>query len=182
MLDGSQLRPETAQSWLRPHIQVRHAKPQCLVPSEETTTGVAWGLGWGLEPDEGTFFHWGDNGAYKAFAIGSLQTRDALAFFMNGASGLTVVGDLLAAFMPGTRPSLSWIDYGRWDSPVRRLLRAARTHGAASVWSEMEAAGLGDDDLLWIARGLTAANLDEDGQWLRERVRQRQVPNSSPKS
>jgi CubicO group peptidase (beta-lactamase class C family) len=44
VLDGSGLRPD-ARSWLSPHIHVRHAKPQCLGASDETTTGVAWGLG-----------------------------------------------------------------------------------------------------------------------------------------
>jgi hypothetical protein len=159
---------------------VTHGKLQCLGPSDGSTTGVAWGLGWGLEPEEGTFFHWGDNGAYKAFVIGSLSTRDALVFFLNGASGLAIVPDLVAAFMPGTRPSLSWLGYGRHDSPAWRMLRAARTRGAASVWTEMEAAGLGDDDIVWIARGLGVANLDEDAQWLRERIRQRQVGSTAP--
>lgn len=133
----------------------------------------------GLELEEGTFFHWGDNGAYKSFAIGSPKTQDALVFFMNGASGLAILWDLVAAFMPGARPSLAWIDYGRHDSPARRLLRVARARGAASVWTEMESAGLENSDMLWIARGLSAASLDEDAQWLREKIRQRQVAASS---
>jgi CubicO group peptidase (beta-lactamase class C family) len=173
VLDGSRLRQDTARSWLSPHIHVRHAKPQCLGSDDETTTGVAWGLGWGLEPEEGTFFHWGDNGAYKAFAIGSLRSRDALVFFMNGASGLSIMPDLVAAFMPGDRPSLAWLDYGRHDAPIRHLLHAARVQGVKSAWQEIENASLGADDILWIARGLTASGHYEDSIWLRARIEER---------
>jgi hypothetical protein len=96
---------------------------------------------------------------------------------MNGASGLSIMPDLVAAFMPGDRPSLAWLDYGRQDSPIRRLLRAARMHGVKSVWQEIETASLGADDLLWIARGLTASGRDEDSTWLRAQIEERR-PNA----
>jgi CubicO group peptidase (beta-lactamase class C family) len=181
VLDGSRLQPETAELWLRPHIEVRHPRPQCLEPSEEdAATGVAWGLGWGLEPSEGTFFHWGNNGAFKAFTVGSVQRREALVFFMNGASGLSIMPHLVATLMPGARPSLAWLDYGRHDSPVRTLLRAARERGVTAVWDDMEAANLEGDDLRWIARGLSAAGLDKEGVRLRERIKQREAAGDRP--
>ena len=174
VLDGSRLSPDASREWLQPHIAVRrHATPQSLEPDgEDVATGVAWGLGWGLEPAEGTFFHWGNNGAFKAFTVGSVERRDALVCFMNGASGLALMPEVLATLMPGNRPSLTWLDYGRHDAPVRRLLRAARTRGAAAVWPEMTEAGLTDADKFWIARGLMAAGMDDDATWLRTRIKQ----------
>jgi hypothetical protein len=94
-------------------------------------------LAGGLEPASGTFFHWGDNGAYKAFTIGSMQNRNALLCFLKGASGLSIMPELIAAFMPGDHPFLAWLDYGRHDAPVRRLLRAARAQGVHAVWQEV---------------------------------------------
>ena len=139
IFDGSRLQSETARLWLHPHIEIKHPGIQCLETSDgDTVTGVAWGLGWGLEPGEGTFFHWGDNGAFKAFTIASMQCRNALVVFMNGASGLSIMPEFVEAFMPGDRPSLAWLDYGRHDAPVRRLLRAARAHGIKAVWQEIE--------------------------------------------
>lgn len=173
VLSGGGLRPETSKLWLRPQIEVRHARPVSLDSEvEDVATGVAWGLGWGLEPAEGTFFHWGNNGAFKAYTIGRVQSRQALVAFMNGASGLALMPELVSGLMPGLRPSLTWLDYGRHDAPVRSMLRAARMHGAAAIWSEIEAAGLNSADQLWIARGLVASGLDDEAQWLRQRIEQ----------
>jgi hypothetical protein len=183
VLDGARLRPETAQAWLHPQIEIRHPDIQNLAPTQdEVATGVAWGLGWGLEPAVGNFFHWGDNGAFKAFTIGSMQSRNALVCFLNGASGLTIVPEFVAAFMPGGRPSLAWLDYGRHDSPTRRLLRSARAQGVTAVWPEIETASLKEEELLWIAQGLTAAGRDEDSLWVRTQIRERWPASTVQKS
>lgn len=175
VLDGSRLQPETARAWLSPEITIRHSAIQNLAQTTEgeVLTGIAWGLGWGLELADRNFFHWGDNGAFKAFTIGSVQRRNALICFWNGAGGLAVAPELVAAFMPGDRPSLTWLDYGRLGGPIRHLLRLARSKGVATAWPEIQTAGLKEEDVLWIAQGLTAAGRDEDSRWLRAKIKER---------
>ena len=142
VLDGSRLQSGTTQLWLSEEIAIRQARPQALdAESEDVVTGVAWSLGWGLEPAEGTFFHWGNNGPFKAFAIGSLRSQDAAVFFMNGASGLAVLPELVAAALPGARASLRWLDYGRHDVSARRILHMARTQAVTEIWGAIEDAG-----------------------------------------
>jgi CubicO group peptidase (beta-lactamase class C family) len=171
VLDGSRLEPRSAELWLRPQIEIKHRGAECLGPSDgDVVTGVAWGLGWGLEPAEGTFFHWGDISGGRAFTIGSIQKRDAFVIFANGASGLSIMPQLLAHFMPGDRPSLAWLNYPRHDAPARRLLRAARLHGIEAVWHEMENEPFATNDLQWIARGLGAAGREADRLWLLARI------------
>jgi len=171
VLAGARLTAASAAAWLRPQIDVRHAGAQCLRPNEAPVdTGVAWGLGWGLEPELGSFFQWGDNGTFHAFATGSTVEGRAVAIFTNGASGLSVMPKLVAAFMSGPRPSLAWLNYVDHDAPVRRMLRGARAQGIKTVWPQIATAGLERDELYWIAKGLDAAGCEDDAAWLREQL------------
>jgi len=170
-LEGTRLRPATTQLALAPRIQVKHRGIESLGLSPEVaTTGVAWGLGWGLEPGAGTFFHWGANGPFTAFTIGSLQDRSAFVIFTNGASGLSIMPEIVAHFSSGERPSLVWLDFIPHEAPARRLFRAALARGAEAAWPEIESAALQRDELIWIARGLNARGRERESLWLRERA------------
>lgn len=170
VLAGSRLKPETARLWLSPQVEVKHHGTQRLEASaEDAVTGVAWGLGWGLELGAGTFFQWGDNGPYTAFVLGSLQEHRAVVVFTNANSGMSIMPELMASLFPGERPSLKLLGYVANDAPVRRLLRAALLHGVEATWPEMQRSGLTQAELRWIAQGLNAKGREKESSWLRAR-------------
>lgn len=58
VLSGARLKPETAKQWLDPQVWLRQHCIECLsTDGQDADQHVAWGLGWGLEPDAGSFFH-----------------------------------------------------------------------------------------------------------------------------
>jgi CubicO group peptidase (beta-lactamase class C family) len=114
VLSGAGLEGASARLWLAPRVRLWRRPRQNLAPSPpEADQRVAWGLGWGLEPAGGTFFHWGDNGRFKAFVIGSVAERSAVVAFANGENGMSIMPDLIESFMPGEHPAFAWLNYRR---------------------------------------------------------------------
>ena len=57
VLSGARLNPGTAKQWLDPQVRLRQHCIECLATdAQDADQHVAWGLGWGLEPDAGFFF------------------------------------------------------------------------------------------------------------------------------
>lgn len=114
VLSGSRLKPDTAKQWLDPQVRLQQRCIQCLSADEPgADQHIAWGLGWGLEPDAGTFFHWGDNDQFKAFVVGSLKDRSAVVVFTNGFNGMAIMPEIISQLMPGDHPAFLWLNYSR---------------------------------------------------------------------
>jgi CubicO group peptidase (beta-lactamase class C family) len=114
VLSGARLKPDTAKQWLDPQVRLRRRCIECISnDGQDADQHIAWGLGWGLEPDAGSFFHWGDNGQFKAFVTGSLRDRSAVVVFTNGSNGMTIMPDVIAQLMPGDHPAFTWLNYSR---------------------------------------------------------------------
>jgi hypothetical protein len=72
---------------------------------------LSWGLGWGLQhqPDGDAFWHWGDNGNGKAFAIGYPRQKSGLVLMSNSYHGDKLWPPILAQVFPGEQAALQWI-------------------------------------------------------------------------
>ena len=108
------LQPETLKAMWQPQVQVNWNMPWGEGwPEEnpETLPDVAWGLGWGLQMsnDRTAFWHWGDNGSFKAFTLGFADTGSAIAMFANSKNGGQLWQPILETAFGGEYPALNWI-------------------------------------------------------------------------
>ena len=123
----------SVRNMMRPEVAVPESCAMCATiadPGPNSTT-LSWGLGWSLLSANGHryFWHWGDNGTFKAYVLGDDTRKSAVVMFMNGASGLAIAGDVAAIAMgetpgPGSiaQQPLDWAKYDRWDSPAKLAL------------------------------------------------------------
>lgn len=150
MLAPKNLKLTSIQMMLKPHITI-----------EDTDSKAAWGLGWGLEPKRGTFFHWGDDGATKCFTIGSRSNDQAIVYFTNSFHGMCIAGDMAKRLIPRQSPAVTWLGYHPWNSTFRTarrdILRAFIDKGpeaGMSVFSDYQQR-YQDLDMVKIARWMT---------------------------
>ena len=114
---GSRLLPRRAAGqMLSPQIPVNSLAPWHdgwpdaeAVPHES----VSWGLGWGLQTTSAGswFWHWGDNGCYRGFALGKPSSGQGVVILTNGRNGQRVIRRILEAIAGSDLPALDWLDF-----------------------------------------------------------------------
>lgn len=108
------LTPRMHAHWFEPVVPVRQDEdPEHLAGTSPPSEHVAWGLGWGLEPSQNCFFHWGHSPGFRAYVLGNRVTQDAVVWFANSARGLRLAHLLLPAAVPGEHPSVQWLQIGQ---------------------------------------------------------------------
>jgi tetratricopeptide (TPR) repeat protein len=107
-------------------------------PDAKRSPTVSWGLGWGLEKTEDTmaFWHWGDNGDTKAFALAIPKQKTGLVMFANSANGLSIINELVGSVMGNDHPALAWLNLERYNSQPRLMLKAILKSNAETVLAD----------------------------------------------
>lgn len=116
VLSGRGLAPAT-----RAEIFLPHTRADVSWAREEANDAVRWGLGWGLQVGDGpqSFWHWGDNGTFRAFVAGFPEAGVAVVYFTNSNHGLSIAEEIVR-LAAGTRHSgPAWAGYERHDDPAR---------------------------------------------------------------
>lgn len=112
VLRGQGLSAAMHARWLTPAVLAREGVDDVLNPNAAEVKEVAWGLGWGLEPSQGCFFHWGNSPGFRAFVMRSVSQQEAVVWFANSARGLRLARQVLPEVLPGAHQSLEWLQVG----------------------------------------------------------------------
>src|SRR6185436_6422180 len=145
ILEGTGLKPETREAMLTPAIQV---STRYSDPASPPHSLLAWGLGWGLQGPGGrdAFWHWGDNGAWRAYVFVRQDGSAGLVYFANSHEGLSIARALASIAVGAPQRGLDWLDYESYDDPRhvarRDLAKALRISPETGVrrWRELRAA------------------------------------------
>ena len=151
VMNGTGLQKETWQMMLSPESKVDVACSNCIGrPAGRTSDSISWGLGWGLEETtHGRYFwHWGDNGDFKAFVAGSATSKRGAVIFTNSANGMMIIPDVAAEALGEKQPAFDWVHYERYDSPRMRLYRTILENGIDEALKQYAAGPRFEEDAM----------------------------------
>jgi len=143
LLNGKGLKPQTLREMEKPQIAVN---PQCTNCTDrepkELSKSVFWGLGIGIQEtaDGESLWHWGDNGAFKCYAVVYPKQKFGLVYFANSENGLSIAREVIRTAIGGDQPALRWVKYDSYDSTAIQFAKAVREDGAAQAISQFRPA------------------------------------------
>ena len=112
VLNGKGLKPATLREMETPEIAL---DPECRIcikhEPKPLSKNLFWGLGWGIERKDGTdmLWHWGDNGAFKAFVMAEPKTKAGVVMFANSEHGLEIAKPLVDEAMGTESLAFDWL-------------------------------------------------------------------------
>jgi hypothetical protein len=136
ILQSKGIAKKTRDMMLTPVVQVRAGGSQTINrPQAAPFPDVFWGLGLGLQITSGneSFFHWGNNGDFLAFAVCREKQQDGFVMFANSVYGLSVVQDLASLMLNTSLPAVAWLNFENFRSTPRQFFRDLVSKGVTDV-------------------------------------------------
>ena len=113
ILKGVGLNSKTINEMFQPQIKVQEGSTNSIENyTGQLSNSVSWSLGWGIQCTEtgDSFWHWGDNGGFKSFILGSKNNNNAIIIFTNGSNGLILISEIIKKYMGVPQPALDWLE------------------------------------------------------------------------
>ncbi len=147
VIKGEGLPAQLADSMIAPLVPVDNWG------AEDRRAGLFWGLGWGIQQGERgqAIWHWGDNGNFRCYVIAYPEEGRGLVYFTNSFNGLSIAEDVVTLVVEDTHPAIAWLDYDRYDDPLRRgrieLRRAYLQNGIHAALDVIHEVAAADEEL-----------------------------------
>jgi len=141
ILNGTGLKPATRKAMLTAQVAVDPECTNCTNTEPKTLSReVFWGLGVGLQKTaQGqSFWHWGDNGAFKCYMVAYIKQKTGLVMFTNSENGLAIREDVVETALGGAQPAFEWAKYDSYNSPAFRFWAAIKDKGAEAAIPEFQ--------------------------------------------
>ncbi len=113
VLNGVGLKAATLREMETPQIAL---DPECRIcikkEPKQLSKNLSWGLGWGIQRADGSdemIWHWGDNGAFKAFVMADPKAKSGVVMFANSAKGLEVAKPIVDEAMGEESLAFEWL-------------------------------------------------------------------------
>jgi hypothetical protein len=86
-------------------------RKQMVTAQTRINSALSWGLGWGLESEQGRdyLWHWGDNGSWKNFVLLHQASRSGVVVFTNGNNGMRVAEAIVNAASGHAHAAFDWL-------------------------------------------------------------------------
>jgi len=113
ILKGLGLNSKTINEMLLPQIKVQEGSTNSIEKyTGQLSNSISWSLGWGIQCTKmgNYFWHWGDNGGFKGFILGSKSSYNAIIVFTNGSNGLILISEIIKKYMGVPQPALDWLE------------------------------------------------------------------------
>ena len=106
--DQFHLSEQAINEMLRPQIKVEKS-----AVTAQPAKDISWGLGWGIEhTDNGdAFWHWGDWGVYRNFALAFKRQKIGVVILTNSFNGPKAYMEAVPEAIGGTHPAFDFLQY-----------------------------------------------------------------------
>ena len=142
VLEGRGLSSASARLMGAAEVQFSGKEPPSQNKPPEVWDSLGWGLGWGVRgssqgSSQGSLiWHWGDNGPFKAFVVGSPRTGVGVVYFANSTNGLAIIDAVAGALDLPLGRLMEWLGYERFDAPGRAERRAGERLASEGRYDE----------------------------------------------